>query len=713
MPGKDKKNIKINRVIALICVLALLLSAASCAKPAGNAAENVSNTGNSAENTFFGKPWVNSCLEANLPEKAPEAKDDLYLHYNRDLLEEHAGSVYIQASAIDSAVADHAKAVLKTGAGKGLSDGGYSAAELEQLRIFHDQAQDLDALKEAGISLIKPYLDSIAAAGTLKELEQVLLSEDFPFSPYIYFAVSAYDMSGKNNVFIYPQLLFVGLGEAEYYQDTTDPDVQNVNTNMILQTGVYVMQDLSWLGMDYDQIAANMQELIDLEKSYAKYSGYNDRYLDMPYGAFADSTENMSLDELAALCPNFPIKETAVKFGKDASEFFSVWSKEWLPYFNSVWIEENLDMLKLLTQAKIIHECEPFLDPSVYDSIRELMGEEPVSGEENADSVCNQGFVFSQLLGKIYTADSYSAGEIKRLNDMAKSLIESCKGLVAKTGWISAASKEKMLEKLDLMRICIMQPDGGYLDFSDMGLVPSEEGGSLLGNYLKIKAWYNEKDNALLKRDALAQFAWNYLKLSRISCAYEPDTNSIMITPGFLASIEYSSSMSDEELYAQAGWIIAHEISHAFDYTGAQQDGYGRGESILDEADINSFLSLTDKLSSYLDTIEVLPGVNLTGDRVKTEAAADMIGLQITLDAVKGIAGFDYEKFFGSFASYLFMTLPSEEYVSVLLSDEHPLHYIRANVSAQMTDIFYEVYGAKEGDGMYLHKEKRISFLGE
>lgn len=701
------------RVLAFICVLALLFSAASCTKQPENSKDNVSNTVNVSENTSFGTPWADSCLAENLPARAPEAKDDLYLHYNRDLLEEHAGSFYMQASAIDSAVQDHAKAVLAGEAGKGLSDGSYSQAELDQLRILYQQASDLDALKEAGISLIKPYLDNIAAAGTLKELEQVLLSEDFPFSPYIYFAVSAYDMSGKNNVFVYPQFLFGALDVPEYYQDSDDPAVQNANAGMLLQEGIYVMQDLVWLGMDYDQVSAKMQGLMDLEKSYAKYAGYNDCFLDMPFGAFGDSTENMSLDELAALCPNFPIKQTAEKFGKDASEYFSVWVKDWLPHFSSIWTEDNLELLKLFTQAKVVHECEPFLDPSVYDPVREIMGLAPMSAEENASQVCDRGFVLSQLLGKIYTADCCSKSDMARITGLAERLIASFKKLVGQTSWVSSAAKEKMLKKLDLMRICIMEPDGGYLDFSDLGLIPSESGGSLLGNYLKIKAWYNEKDNRLLAEDALAQFSWNYLNLSRISCAYESDTNSIMISPGFIASIEYSQNMSDEDLYAMAGWIIAHEISHAFDYTGAQLDAYGRGENVLDEQGINSFLALTEKLASYLDTIEVLPGVNLSGQRVKGEAAADIIGLQVTLDATEGIAGFDYEKFFESFSNYLFMSIPSRENAQLLLSDEHPLHYIRANVSAQMAERFYDTYGVREGDGMYLPESSRIVFLGK
>ena len=709
---RTRKNVK--RLLSLICALTLTLSFASCSKTAGNVQENASNNAGMAENAYSGSPWVNSCLKENLPETAPDAKDDLYLHYDRDLLEEHAGSFYLTASARQGTVAGYVKQVIEGKAGQGLANGGYSQAELDQLRIFYSQAQDLDALKEAGITLIRPYLDSIAAAESLKELEKVLLSDDFPFSPYIYFTVSAYDMSGKNNVFIYPELLFVdNLAGPEYYQETTDPSELTANLNMIYQEGAYVMQDLTWLGMDYEQIQTKMDELIGIEASYAKDAGCSERYLDQPFGAFGASTENFSLDELAALCPNFPIKETAAKFGKDASGYFSVWEKGWLTSFSAVWIEENLELLKLLTQAKILHECEPFLDPAVYDSVRQVMGEEAMSAEANALAVSRRPFVFGQLYSKIFTADQYTPGEISRLYDIADSLVASCRKMVGETEWISAGSKAKMIEKLDRMRMCIMQPDGGYLDYSDLGLVSSEEGGSLLGNYLKIKAWYNEQDNLLLKKDAAAQFFWNYSDLGYGNCTYESDTNSVLISPGFLDSIGYSAEMKDEELYATFGWILAHEISHAFDFTGAQCDAYGRGISILDDSDIRNYVAVTEKLQAYLDTIEVLPGINLSGIRVGTEVSADITGMQIVMEAAKNIKGFDFEKFFEHFAKYLFMSLPSAEYAEFLSTDEHPLHFIRANVTAQMADEFYDTYGASEGDHMYLPKDQRIKFWGK
>ena len=47
------------------------------------------------------------------------------------------------------------------------------------------------------------------------------------------------------------------------------------------------------------------------------------------------------------------------------------------------------------------------------------------------------------------------------------------------------------------------------------------------------------------------------------------------------------------------------------------------------------------------------------------------------------------------------------EYMS-LMQDPHPLHYLRANATAQQFDQFLNAFDIKEGDGMYLDPADRV-----
>ena len=43
-----------------------------------------------------------------------------------------------------------------------------------------------------------------------------------------------------------------------------------------------------------------------------------------------------------------------------------------------------------------------------------------------------------------------------------------------------------------------------------------------------------------------------------------------------------------------------------------------------------------------------------------------------------------------------------------IASDEHPLEYLRVNYALMQFDEFYETYGIKPGDGMYVDPSERI-----
>ena len=45
----------------------------------------------------------------------------------------------------------------------------------------------------------------------------------------------------------------------------------------------------------------------------------------------------------------------------------------------------------------------------------------------------------------------------------------------------------------------------------------------------------------------------------------------------------------------------------------------------------------------------------------------------------------------------------------ILQSDVHPPGYLRTNAIVQQFQEFYDTFGVKEGDGMYLAPEERLS----
>ena len=205
----------------LTLALALTLSIPNCVSAAsGETVYSVSAEAQATEGKaeaaqggeeaeLFGKPWIDSVVTGNLPKEAPEAKDDLYLHYNYDELAAHQGEYYLPVLAAMNVIRNYFSEAMEAGKLTDAGDSILTDEELQQLSIFYSQASDLEALAKAGISELQPYLDRIRNAAGISELNEILVSDDFPFSPYLYLPVSTTDLSGVNNVIVYPEFLYV------------------------------------------------------------------------------------------------------------------------------------------------------------------------------------------------------------------------------------------------------------------------------------------------------------------------------------------------------------------------------------------------------------------------------------------------------------------------------------------------------------------------
>ena len=166
--------------------------------------------------------------------------------------------------------------------------------------------------------------------------------------------------------------------------------------------------------------------------------------------------------------------------------------------------------------------------------------------------------------------------------------------------------------------------------------------------------------------------------------------------------------MTHEELFANVGDTVAHEISHAFDTTGAQFDEKGNLRNWWTEEDQKAFAQRADKLAAYYDKIEPFQDVNCVGSQIEGEAIADLVAMKILLRIAAKEAGFDYDKFFRTFSeTWKTITTIQTEYYT-LSQDTHPLAYLRVNAVVQQFDEFYDTYGIKKGDGMYLAPDQRL-----
>lgn len=657
---------------------------------------------------LFGDPWVNSVIAGNLPETAPDPRDDFYTAVNYDEAAAHQGDFLyapLHMSGWDK-VREAVTALLE-------EDGALSGPDIEALKIFREQAADLDALRAAGYAPVEPYLERVRACASLEELDEVLTADDFPFSPFLETLVAPPSLDEANGVWIFPALAFTSdFGNGSNYYDEPAADLAALNERLsLLDRASFARGSLLALGLKEAELPDAIVGLFNTEVSYVS-KGYSDAKASAAdYGYIAGALERLSREDLEGLCRRFPITATLEKYGKGNSPVYVTLCSDWMKALDELWTEENLDEIKRLTCFKILMESAPFLTPDPTNLFLAENGQLPLDEADNAWQACSLSKTFAPLLAKIYAEKVLGDGVKEQLTSLTEELVDTYRGMISETEWLSAEGREKALEKLDHVRLCILEPDGGYEDYSSLALAPASEGGSLFENYLAVKDYLNARENLRIGGPAKANMVWKAFPPTASNCFYDPFSNAIHVLPGFITPFAIPEDATREQLTGMMGFTIAHELSHALDYAGSQRDAYGRGIPILTEADLEAFLLRVKALEDRYDAITILPDVTCQGDLLRVENTADLCGMQAAARLAKA-RGLDLQAFFRAGARFIMMVL-NPLYTSILLNDTHAPAYLRINVNAQMTDEFYEAFGVREGDGMYLKPEERLKIWGK
>ena len=692
---------------ALLVALALVACGGNADSSASMSADGASATASSAATgELSGKPWVTSVIQGNLPAEPPAAKDDLYTHGNYDYLAEHQ-------SQPSSAMIDHAAELQEANLAV-IKDASKSGHDLDQLRIFFDQAADTEALQKTGLADVQPYLDRIDAVASIKDMNALLKADDFPFSPFVLSYITLIDTRDVNVVNVGANLALVDpiLVGGSYYQDSDDPQVQETMLTAVQNSATMPLLDLMAAGVTQEEVRANFSAILEFEKAHGKYVDSSSQYSQQDFGAMAEAAQNsrFTLDELCAACPNFPMRETLEKMGKDASPTY-VSTPAWLEAFNGVWTNDNIEAIKLIAKMQVLAETRPYRDPSALNQLLEAYGQPVTDAESFAYEACNQQSTFAILLASNYTEEVLGPDAKERLTRLSRDLVDTYKDLVDNTPWLGEESRKHIVEKLDNITLNVFEPKGGYYDFSGVELTPTEAGGTLMGNYLKLKQYRLDQESKMIGKPAVPACPWFMIKATEMNAFYDPTSNSINIYPGYVTSLMYTEDMSELDLLAGIGFTIGHEISHGFDYLGAQVDAYGTPNPVFSDADVDAFVLKCSMLALYYNGIEIAPGTMANGQNVTTEAAADLCGMQAILELAKKDENLDYEALFDR-VSYVWAQVTSEATLPNLLLDVHPLNNLRVNVSAQMFDPIYDKLGVAEGDAMYLAPNERINIWG-
>ncbi|MBQ9882627.1 MAG: M13 family metallopeptidase [Synergistes sp.] len=646
--------------------------------------------------------WVNSDVTAAGDASGiPSLRDDFHRAVNYEWLQAakiRSGESRVNSfSERDDEVEEEIKGLL--------ADSSLKGHEAMLTQRFHRMLLQWDERDRLGIAPVMPYIARIEKIKTMDDLTAYLTdAEDPHFGSYLMRAGTTPDGRDATNVTVAIAPSGLLLADADEYRA---PELSAAAKRRKAANDIYIGRLLQKAGYDRERAEAMNDGLFRIEKKLAAKS-MGLKALHMP-DARRKCYNVRTKKELAGASANFPLTAVLDSLGYGESREFVLREPEWLKNINEVYVQENLEDIKSMLIIKTLMSAANLLDRETrgwyVERVNAIMGS---SGSIPDDKYAYQmvSAYLDEPLGRVY-AEKYADPAVKaRVEELILKVVDYYRKMLLEEEWLTKKTREKAIAKLNALTVRAAYPEK-WEDFSELDFKDHASGGSLTEAAAAI-AGFERKRDAKLVNTKVDKSKW-IASPQTVNAYYSPSDNSINIPAGILGGVFYPKDGGTEGLLGGIGMVIGHEITHAFDTNGSQYDENGNMLNWWTKKDKKAFDARAKTISDYLSTLEVMPGVKADGELILSEAIADLGGLSCMAAIARESEGFDFAEFFKAYARVWRSraTKESEEYR--IKEDIHPLPFLRTNVNVQQLQEFYDAFGVRPQDGMYLAPEKRLA----
>ncbi|MCR5138476.1 MAG: M13 family metallopeptidase [Oscillospiraceae bacterium] len=647
--------------------------------------------------------WIDSSIKGNVTaDTEVSLKDDFAAAANQDYYAsgEHDGRTIVNIARM---VTDRKRAMM--------TDASVTGKGIEEVRKFAALAENHEERNALGVTPLEPYIRAIESISSVEEFYAWIADSDA--NPL---GASPVEVSGSGRSQVDPSSYFVLIGNPHFtlarrngssdaYYNMSETDLENM-----VMVDQKVSCVLGQMGYTEDRIQGILDDTWQVEKTLA---GLVDDSLTK------EEEMTFNREEIAYIQGDFPMTEYLDSWGYDACNHFLADAK-YLKAVDNI-CARYLEKMKSMLIVKYVLSLGKYLDEDTaltFEQIEVPRGvtlepDDRTEEQKADDRLFNEQIGSTALVAALNEAylEAYISPDVyDRLYGMTADLIDVYRDIFANEPWLSEEGKALCLEKLDALKIHVVFPDKG--DYSDLNIVPAEEGGNLLEAALTVKK-FDVRMNASISAGKVDLDRWNpyspMLSTTETNSFYYPTLNGIFICAGILGDPVFSPEMSDEEMLAGIGTVVGHEITHGFDANGVQYDKTGIKQTWLPDKDRSAFGDRTIKVSSYYSGLTPFQGSGLySGSQVQVEATADMGGMRAVLELASRRENFDYDRFFRQFARVWSSQISYDKEKFLFEYDEHPLDYLRINVTLAQFDEFTSTYDVQEGDGMFIPEGKRV-----
>ncbi|MDO4186772.1 MAG: M13 family metallopeptidase [Bacteroidales bacterium] len=585
--------------------------------------------------------------------------------------------------------------------------GAPEGSNMQKIGDLYFSGMDSVTINQNGIKDLQPDLAKIDAVKNLKELPaMVAYVSTISGSPMFRFGIGQDTKNSSKNT---ASLAQGGLSmpDRRYYVEN-DANAQEIRAKFV----EYAQGIFQTLGYDEAKAKVSAQQLLAVETSLAQASRKREDLRD-PY----ENYHPLPFKEVQKLTPDFDFTAYLKELGLEKVDTIDVGQPEFFTTLNKTLKQYSIDTWKDYLKFKYINGLTSYLDDKTYMLSfnffsKALNGvEEPRPRWKRTVSITNS--ILGDLIGQEYVAKYLPAGTKEKFVEIGKNIRETFAEHIRALDWMSDATKEKALQKLEAVNMKLAYPDE-WKDLSALKITRN----SFVQNAINASKWSTAR---MIERygKPVDRTEW-HMQPHTYNAYYSPSNNEIcipgcnIIVPGFEGRMP-----DDAVLYAIIGGsTFGHEVSHGFDDEGSQFDAEGNLSNWWSEEDRAKFEAKTQQIIDQFNSYEVQPGLFINGALTAGENIGDLGGLMVGLDAFKKteqyknnviIGGYTpLQRFFLGHAQAWMVQMRPEALAMRVKSNEHSPAKWRVWGPLQDCDAFFEAWDVKEGDGMWRAPEDRV-----
>jgi len=586
----------------------------------------------------------------------------------------------------------------------------YAAGTLERkLSDFYKLAMDADRRNREGIAPVKPLLDELEAAQTKQELNNIQLKyADFEYGV----SYSAYFGADEKNVTMNILSISQGgltLGQKDYYLNNDEATVKIREAYR-----EHVVRMFQLFGFTEAQAVAKRDAIFRFETSLALISKSRTELRD-PQANY----NKMTLKEFQTAYPNIPLEALANAEGVK-SEYIQemiVGQPKFMEGLDKLVAAMTADDLRAYMEWDVIHGAANYLTDEIREANFDFFGK-TISGRKEDYPLWKRATnqvqgAMGEALGRMYCDRYFPASSKKIMEKLVKNLQIALGERIDAQVWMSDTTKANAHQKLDAFYVKIGYPNK-WTDYSKLTIDPSK---SFYENLKACRVWSGKKHIEEKAGKPVDRDEW-YMTPQTVNAYYNPTTNEICFPAGILQYPFFDPKADEAFNYGAIGVVIGHEMTHGFDDQGRQYDASGNMHDWWTANDAKGFEKRADMYADFFSNINVLPDLKANGRFTLGENLADHGGLQVAFNAYKNATakkplkvkdGFTGDqRFFLAYAGVWGQNITEQEIRNRVKNDPHSLGKWRVNGALPHIDMWYEAFGVKEGDKMFIPKSERL-----